>query len=330
MPGPSTLTFRPLDRDQIPAWTRLLAAIEAEDKQEINVSEDELAEDFDDPDYDFPAGSIAAYQGEVMVGYARLICRSAADPVHNMYQDAAVHPAHRGGGIGTTLLRWAERAAVGLHESRFPGSPLALHATYAAGNASAVALFAAHGYREVRWFHLMRAWLPAGGEWSVAAAAQQRGIRIAGFDEQRSPDALFVRNEAFRDHWGSTVATPESFAHLTGSSAFRPSASFVGYGTDGEPLGVLLSMEFDGDTAATGVRELYIQTVGTIATARRQGIATALLVTALATGAAAGYDRAALHVDADSPTGAVGLYQRAGFSVVTTSVTVAKELHGTH
>lgn len=46
---------------------------------------------------------------------------------------------------------------------------------------------------------------------------------------------------------------------------------------------------------------------------RRRGIGGLLLVTALASYRAAGYDRAALTVDTQSPTGALGLYKRAGF-----------------
>jgi hypothetical protein len=43
-------------------------------------------------------------------------------------------------------------------------------------------------------------------------------------------------------------------------------------------------------------------------------------------GRAAGFVSASLGVDADSPTGALGLYQRAGFTVMLTSVTNTKPL----
>jgi mycothiol synthase len=325
--SPLTLSFRPLDPDQVPQWAGLLAAIEAEDHQQIHMTEQELLEEFDDPDRDFPRGSVAVYHDAVMVGYGVLTCRSEADPVHNMYQEGGVHPAYRCVGSGSTLLEWAERAAVPLHQERFGGHPLALHGTCATGNEPAVVLHARHGYRQQRWFHLMRAEF-AGQRTRGPVKPENRtsGAQIAGYSAARSQDALLVRNEAFRDHWGSTEDTPATWAHITGSSAFRPSVSFLAYAGEGEPLGVVMSMEFDGDTAATGVRELYIQTIGTRAVARNRGIATALLATALTAAADAGFDRAALHVDADSPTGAVGLYERAGFSIVTTSVTMMKPM----
>jgi mycothiol synthase len=325
--SPLTLSFRPLDPGQVPQWAGLLAAIEAEDRQQIHMTEDELLEDFDDPNRDFPRGSVAVYHDAVMVGYGVLTCRSEADPVHNMYQDGGVHPAYRGAGIGSTLLEWAERAAVPLHQARFGGQPLALHGTCATRNEAAVALHAGHGYRQQRWFHQMRAeFAGRRTDGGVKPETRLSGVQIARYSAERSQDALLVRNEAFRDHWGSTEDTPATWAHFTGSSAFRPSVSFLAYGGEGEPLGVLMSMEFDGDTAATGVRELWVQTVGTRTAARNRGVATALLATALTAAADEGFDRAALQVDADSPTGAVGLYERAGFSIVTTSVTMRKPM----
>jgi mycothiol synthase len=66
--------------------------------------------------------------------------------------------------------------------------------------------------------------------------------------------------------------------------------------------------------------------VATRRSARKRGIASALLSRALADARSAGFTAASLSVDADSPTGAFGLYQRAGFAIRTTSVTQVKDL----
>ena len=52
----------------------------------------------------------------------------------------------------------------------------------------------------------------------------------------------------------------------------------------------------------------------------------ALLVTAMSAARAAGYDQASLGVDADSLTGAVRLYERAGFAVAYTWTAYRKQL----
>jgi ribosomal protein S18 acetylase RimI-like enzyme len=96
---------------------------------------------------------------------------------------------------------------------------------------------------------------------------------------------------------------------------------------DGEQVaGFLLTKEFEADTTATGIREAYVDTIGTRAAWRGRGIATALLVHALTHYPQHGYRRASLDVDADNPSGALGLYQRHGFEVTQRRTVYAKPI----
>ena len=61
------------------------------------------------------------------------------------------------------------------------------------------------------------------------------------------------------------------------------------------------------------MREAYVAKVGTLDAHRRRGLAGVLLQIALERYRDAGYDRAALDVDSENPTGALGVYERAGF-----------------
>ncbi len=63
----------------------------------------------------------------------------------------------------------------------------------------------------------------------------------------------------------------------------------------------------------------YIAYLGVLRSARGRGAARALLHAVVADAAERGRDRVGLEVDADSPTGAVGLYESTGF--VTSYVT---------
>jgi ribosomal protein S18 acetylase RimI-like enzyme len=107
-------------------------------------------------------------------------------------------------------------------------------------------------------------------------------------------------------------------------SAHTISASWLTRGS--EPLGMLMSRESQAYQQRTGRRDLRIALVGTRAAGRKRGIATALLVTAMSAARAAGYDQASLGVDADSLTGAVRLYERAGFAVDHTWTAYRKQL----
>ncbi len=50
----------------------LLAAIEAVDRENENVTEQERLEEFGHPERDFGRGSVAVYDGATMIGYSRL------------------------------------------------------------------------------------------------------------------------------------------------------------------------------------------------------------------------------------------------------------------
>ncbi|MFC7479324.1 GNAT family N-acetyltransferase [Luedemannella flava] len=71
---------------------------------------------------------------------------------------------------------------------------------------------------------------------------------------------------------------------------------------------------------------VYVGHVGTSREWRRRGVASALLGAVLAAAGNAGAEEVVLNVDASSPTGAVGVYERAGFEVDSRGVTYALTL----
>lgn len=94
---------------------------------------------------------------------------------------------------------------------------------------------------------------------------------------------------------------------------------------DGEEVaGYLLSYFYAADAEATGVREAWVGQLGTRPPWRRRGLASMLLAAALAGYRDAGYHRAALGVDSENASGALGFYERLGFVVDHRSVSWAK------
>jgi mycothiol synthase len=341
MSDSGAFTWRPIEQGDIAAWADMMTACADADDHLRRRSEQELAALFGLPEFDFPAGSIAVFDGTAMVAASLVSTRPTADPVHEMRFDGVVHPAYRRRGLGGQLLDWGESAVVPLHERRHPGRPLTLHCSSRLGRADHDALFAGHGYRPVRWWHTMRmdlAAVPSAGPQPAGPQpgrpqpgrphsdrAAPDGVRIVGFSTDAMEDTLQVRNEAFQDHWGSTETSAESWARSLGQESFRPEFSYIAY-ADGQALGIVISFEFGASTKATGSRNLYIGIVGTRRAGRKRGIASALLSRALAEGKAAGFSTSSLDVDGDSLTGAVGLYQRIGYTTARTHVTQAKDL----
>lgn len=321
MRSDGALAWRPIGPGDAGDWAGLMNAMSAADRDWEYFTGQDLLEDFSDPYLDFARGSMAAYHGGTMAGYGLLACRTSAEPVHEMRYHGGVHPAYRGRGLGGQLLDWAETAAIPLHQERYPGRPLSLSGSCLSHNAAAVALYAAHGYRPSRWFHAMTRDLSA----ALAETPAPAGVDVVGLTPDRWEDARLIRNDALRDHWGSTEDPAGAWAHFMAISASRPALSFLAY-SGGEPLGLVISHEYEAYNEAFGGRDLYVALVATRRAGRKRGIASALLLRALTEARAAGYASASLGVDADSPTGALGLYQRAGFTVMHTSVTHTKPL----
>jgi mycothiol synthase len=317
MSGTARLSWRPIEPEDVPSCAVLLAAIEEADQTGDVFGEEDLLETFRDPGSDFQRGSACVHDGDLMVGYCCLYSSGSADQVHRMSQFGGVHPAYRGQGIGGQLLDFAELAAVPLHQERYPGLPLSIAGWCPAGDSGANALYASRGFRPARWLHLMAAHLTTAG----LSAPVPAGVHIVPFASELAEDARLVRNEAME----ADEMTPGEWAHFLSYNAFRPAFSYLAY-EGAEPLGVLIGREYDAYTKLTGILDLYIAVVATRRPARKRGIASALLARALADARAAGFTAASLTVDADSPAGALGLYQRAGFAIRTTSVMQVKDL----
>jgi mycothiol synthase len=315
------IQWRALTVEDAVEWARLLLAVEESYGTEDFVGAEDLAEDLRDPDVDPERGTIAAFSQGSMISYAGLRPSPTATGRHEIALYGAVHPSHRGRGLGTRLLAWAEQAALPLHEERHPGHPLALSADCPAGQEDASALFAAAGYQQVRWFHFMSRDLTS----ALPDGRLAEDIRIAGYATESSQAARQVRDEAFSDHSGSAPTTAESWQHFVGHERFRPAFSFLAYLGD-EPAGVLIANEYDAFRQVTGRRECFIAIVGVTRAARGRGIASALIGRSLAAARAAGCDIATLYVGADSPTSALTLYERMGFTKQRTSITLIKDL----
>jgi len=145
------------------------------------------------------------------------------------------------------------------------------------------------------------------------------GVRVAPYTADLAGAVYQAHMDAFADHWGYERRTRDEWEPgTTGSPAFRPDLSFVAVAGDGI-AGYLLA--YDGADNAHVVGQ-----VGTLREWRRKGVASALLSASMRAAAAAGKTVSTLGVDADSPTGAVGVYERVGFAVHARFVTYQRGL----
>jgi len=321
--GVETLTLRPLTLDDAPALTALLAAAELVDHTGENYSEADIADELADETLDLPRDTLAAVAPDgSFAGY--IAVRSAANvrDVDRVFVDGGVRPARRGEGIGRRLLEWAEQRGAALHQERHPSTAGELDVGVGAGIPSLQRLVRARGFQPVRWWYGMKRSLDV----QPPVPAVPPGLRLVPYDAAYDETLRIVHGEAFAHHWGSVPPDPQRWAHwFTGSHAFRPGISWMVL-DDSEVAAYLLAYFWEADATATGKQEAYIGQIGTRTPWRRRGLGELMLARALAGFAEAGYDQASLTVDTGNPTGALGLYERVGFTVEHETVTWSKPL----
>ncbi|HUC25366.1 MAG TPA: GNAT family N-acetyltransferase [Streptosporangiaceae bacterium] len=215
-----------------------------------------------------------------------------------------VLPGWRGRGIGRELLGWSFSRARQLRDELSPGANWSLDADAYATEATAFALFERFGMQPVRYWYEMAADL------SVPVSPRPRpDLPVVPFSAEYTAALYAAHNEAMTDHFDFELI---SLADWSEQDLYQP-----GFRPD------LTRLALDGDQVAGYVLageetpgRIRMNGIGTRRAWRRQGLAGSLLAEVMTASAADGQKRATLGVDSDSPTGAVSIYGRAGFEVV--------------
>jgi mycothiol synthase len=325
------LSWRPLRRADVAALTELMAAAEAVDRTEERADEDDVVEHFMSDLIHLDADTRLVWDGEELIGYAEVFGQRRVREIHSIWLGGTVHPDHRRRGFGRQLLRWQLDRAEQLHAPRHPTFPANVMCDASETNVGLPALARSEGLEEIRfWFEMMRSLESPDTPLPPVRAAQ--GVRIEPYDTARDEEVRQAHNTAFHGHFGSTERDPEEWkAYFTGARAFRPDLSLLAVEDDRQAaiVGYLLTYVYEVDVVATGRREVYIGQLGTLAAHRGRGVGSVLLATGLTDWAAAGHQDVYLGVDAANETGALGLYERAGFTVHKRSTSWGRRLPAT-
>jgi ribosomal protein S18 acetylase RimI-like enzyme len=252
---------------------------------------------------------VFAERDGTVVGFARANSDTEDDGTRRHWITMMLAPSGRGIGLEDVLVDWAE----GHHRELASAEDGAVARRFGVWAAELegwwVDYAQGRGYRPVRWFtDMVRETLDDLPERSLPPGLEIRPV----LDEAGMRRVLAAMDEAFRDHWGHSPQTEQDIRSVIDHPYNDPSLWAVAWAGD-EVAGAVVATEMFDDNAAFGWRRGWLNTVGTRRPWRGMGVASALIVRALETIKSRGLTSAALGVDTENPSGALGLYERLGF-----------------
>lgn len=307
-PAHLELRWRPLRAEDASALHTLLEAMAVVDAAKDRSTVDEVVEALTMPGVDLSSDSLAGLDDDgTLRAYGLVELRTGEDSLRALLR-GGVDPRWRGRGIGRAVLAWVE----GRGRQMLAASGLDVPARIAVMVDEAARdqrrLYAAAGFSPVRWYTTMRRDLAR----PLPEVPLPEGIRVVAWSVALEEPVRLAHNEAFTDHWGWQPISAQAWSHH--EVAFAPRWSFAAVTPDDEVAGYVISGRRPQDWPALGYTCGVADLVGVRRPWRGHGLAAALLVAAMAAYRDDGMEYATLLVDTANPTGAVGLYERLGFT----------------
>jgi ribosomal protein S18 acetylase RimI-like enzyme len=210
------------------------------------------------------------------------------------------------------LLQWAEEQARARLDKAPERARVSLHTSAERQNGAAQELFGLQGFTLAR--HFFQLCIEMSADAPPPAPVLPPGISlqplVIGQNDRAAHQTLQV---AFRDHWGSVEDESfEEWMHwIENDPTFDPALCVLATTEAQEVVGVAMCRpEYEQDPSLAWIDEL-----GVLREWRRQGIALAMLYQVFGNFHRRGRYKAGLGVDADSLTGALRLYEKAGMHV---------------
>ncbi|MFF2354729.1 GNAT family N-acetyltransferase [Kitasatospora sp. NPDC058115] len=296
---PASYAWRAATVADAPAIYELVAAREREVLGCPDTEPDRIAADLTLPGLDPALDTVLVYDAaERLAGRAWVHGgrRSAVD----------VHPEHRGRGLGSALLGWAEARARQMGGER-------LSQTVSDGDRGAMELLRARGYEPFVTQWLLEIEMTD----EPVVAGPPPGITLRCFRPGDERAAYRLTEDAF-DEWQKRRKSYEEWArHTVELDSFAPELSQVAF-AGGEMVGAVLAL----DVPDTG--EGYVERVAVRRDHRNRGIARTLLQASFRAFYREGRRTCTLWTH--SETGALSLYQRVGMTVRRSSAVYGKAL----
>lgn len=307
------ITWRAATEHDLDALHELEREVAPVDHPHYVTSREEFQDDFEASFFDPQLDSLLAVDAHgAILAWGVVVMPTGRETLVRSILAGSVRPSARGRGIGRQLFAWQRRRGeqqLAASDSSLPGWLLTFVAD---GVTDAHHLYEREGLSLTRYFlELARDVREA-----IPDAPAPAPLRIVPFAAELSEAVRIARNDSFRDHWGSQPTDQEMWDTFIARAVTRPDLSWLALGErEGveEVAGFVITSVNEEDWEGQGFSSAYVDLVGVTRAWRGRGIAPALLAQTLRSVAAAGLDKAVLDVDAENPSGALGLYTGLGF-----------------
>lgn len=265
--------------------------------------------------------TIAEVDG-VPVGVGERSWVDANDGQYREYRcDGYVLPEWRRRGIGTILLAENIRRSRALAATHATDRPRVLGSWASDRQEPAMALLRKAGFEPVRWFFEMTRDLSE----PIPEVPLPDGIDVRPVADDQIRQIWQADIEAFRDHWGGFDDSEEGLRRFIERPSHDPTLWVVAWDGD-EVAAASINAIHIAENEALGVNRGWLHSIFTRRPWRKRGLANALIARSLLLLKERGVDQGILGVDADNPTGALGIYERNGFVVAERSTAWRKPL----
>lgn len=244
------------------------------------------------------------------------------DGLREFRMGAIVDPAWRRRGIGSWLQGQLEAHAHRLWQTYPSDERRPMFGSWAMNSETAkIALLRRFGFEEARYFFdMVRPSLDEIDEPVLPEGLEFRPVREDQLKQMWDADM-----ESFRDHWGGFDGSDESFQRWLHDPKFDRDLLVVAWDGD-EIAGGVVNEINEVENAAFNRKRGWLQSVFVRRPWRRRGVGRAAVLRSLQALRERGMTSAGLGVDADNPTGALGLYTGTGFEVEHRSAAYRKPL----
>jgi mycothiol synthase len=262
--------------------------------------------------YDPLRDCLIAQVGDAVAGYGKVHWVDDTDGGRNYASWGAVHPEWRRRGLGRVILRANHRRLREIAATHYVAPDVArrFESWATETQVGALALLESEGMTIARYFfEMLRPNLDDVAEFPLPGGIEVRAMRPEHYRHVWEADI-----EAFSDHWGGMDTSDQTFRRFFSGPSFEPDLWRVAWEGD-QVAGSVSNVVMREFNDVTGARRAVLAGVSVRRPWRGRGLARALVSLSLIALRERGMAEAVLGVDADNPTGALGVYEANGFAV---------------